>query len=395
MVTQEWDIVLLLIATVAGYILGRTSGHRVGKKDFSPDPSRLQSLIQWFDLHNESDIQNLLQKLEVTSETLETHLAIALMFRKKGEFTKSIAIHQNIFGRPNVETEVNHRVQFELACDFLSMGMMTRAEGLFSELIDNQSSLKYKSIEKLVHIYDSERDWANCVRIGEMFGRKIKHEQALALSHHYCELSLIAKNNQYVHDSERFLKKALAHNSQNARVWLLYASNESSKGNNKTAFNMTIKAANKCPAFMSEILPKAYEYAKASGNEHKYNVFLGKLLVKYPLSSVQLAQVEYNYIQRPDAPLDLSDLYKVDIPSRKVVSRIISSYRQDANTPNTIPVIFDWLTVLLSRDPRFQCKSCGYESSAHIWQCPQCKQWDSVLDREDRLQLMNNNQVHL
>ena len=80
-------------------------------------------------------------------------------------------------------------------------GSQAGAEALFNELIESQSSLKYKSIEKLVHIYDSEKDWKNCVRVGEKFGRKINHEQALALSHHYCELSLLAHKENHYHDT--------------------------------------------------------------------------------------------------------------------------------------------------------------------------------------------------
>jgi len=393
--TQEWDIVLLLVATIAGYILGRTSGHREGKSEFSTDPSRLQSLIQWFDLHNESDIQNLLQKLEVTQETIETHLAIASMFRKKGEFTKSLAIHQNIFGRPAIDSEINLRVQFELACDFLSLGMMNRAESLFNELIDSHSSLKYRSIDKLVQIHDIEKDWESCVRIGEIFGRKIRHDQAKRLSHHYCELSLIAQKNNNFIESERFLKKALTHNNLNARVWLLKAYFEAEQGDYKSAYKILAKSANKSPGFLSEMLPMALKYAKEGGVEQKYNSLIDKLLEKYPLSSVQLARLELNHQQHPENPLDFFDLSHGKKPSKKVVTRLLGWYQQRTETSKTVPIIFDWLIVLLKQESRYQCNSCGFESSNHSWQCPQCKAWDSVQDREDRLQLANNDKIKL
>lgn len=393
MITQEWDVVLLLIATFAGWLLGRTSGKRRGKLE--SEPSKIESLIKWFDLHNEADIQKLLDSLEVTPDTVETHLALAGMYRKKGEYSKSLAIHQNLFGRSNIKSEIVALVQFELACDFLSLGMMGRAESLFSELIKNNSPKKYRSLEKLIQIYDLEKDWTNCVRIGEQFGRKITSSQAQGISHHYCELAIKSLGEKKYHNTEQFIKKSLSHNSKNARAWLLLAQVEATRGRYNVAFKYTLKAANKCPDFISEILPKALEYAERENCVDQYLVFLDKMLSKRTLSSLQLAKAEIIYRKSPDAITSQLIESSSATPSRKVVMQLLNWQKLNYDPAVEDNIVLTWLGGLLSGETNYQCYQCGFEPVRHSWQCPQCKQWDTIQDKEDRVQLMQENQIQI
>ena len=38
--------------------------------------------------------------LEVDSDTVETHLAVGKLFRRRGEVDRAIRIHQNLIARP-------------------------------------------------------------------------------------------------------------------------------------------------------------------------------------------------------------------------------------------------------------------------------------------------------
>ena len=56
--------------------------------------------------------------MDVDSSTIETHLALGGLYRKRGEFDKAILIHQNLLSRPTLEIELKNQALYELAKDF-------------------------------------------------------------------------------------------------------------------------------------------------------------------------------------------------------------------------------------------------------------------------------------
>src|SRR5579862_10058735 len=57
-----------------------------------------------FLLNEETDkaVDIFIKMLEVDSETVETHLAVAKLFRRRGEVDRAIRIHQNLIARPQL-----------------------------------------------------------------------------------------------------------------------------------------------------------------------------------------------------------------------------------------------------------------------------------------------------
>ena len=47
--------------------------------------------------------------MDVDSSTIETHLALGGLYRKRGEFDKAILIHQNLLSRPTLEIELKNQ----------------------------------------------------------------------------------------------------------------------------------------------------------------------------------------------------------------------------------------------------------------------------------------------
>jgi lipopolysaccharide biosynthesis regulator YciM len=77
--------------------------------------------------------------LEVDSETVETHLALGNLFRRRGEGDRAIRIHQNLIARPTLNKEQRALALFELGQDYLRAGLLGRAETLFLELLEQGS----------------------------------------------------------------------------------------------------------------------------------------------------------------------------------------------------------------------------------------------------------------
>ena len=76
---------------------------------------------------------------EVTADTIETHLALGSLFRRRGEVERAIRVHQNIISKPDLEERQKTRALLELGEDYMRAGLFDRAENLFNELTERES----------------------------------------------------------------------------------------------------------------------------------------------------------------------------------------------------------------------------------------------------------------
>lgn len=379
----EWELVYIAVAIIAGFVLGRTTAHSNASVKKKENKLHLQSLIDWFNLQNDTDIQKIIDSLEVSVDTLETHMALAVMYRKRGEFSKSLAIHQNLFGRATLPSSASLDVQLELACDYLDLGMLTRAEGLFSALINDNTDLKYRALDKLLHIYESENDWVKCVAIGEKFGRKIRPAQKRALSHYYCELAQLALQDQQYANTELHIKKAISHYPENSRGWLMKAKMEAQRSRFGLAFRYCKKAAVKNPEFISEVLSVAFEYAEQADILDQYAKWVAQLSQSYPVPSLQLATAVLAYRDDPVHTIQRYMQKQAVPPSRKVAMQLMAWQQMDDTLGANQNMMLDWLAEMVQKEAAYQCQQCGYETLRHNWHCPQCRHWETSHDKED------------
>ena len=77
-----------------------------------------------------------MQLLDIEAATIDTYLALANLFRRKGDWDKAIRIHEKLhqLKLPKVQAQ---QIQLELAKDYFSAGLYDRAESLLRKLVDS------------------------------------------------------------------------------------------------------------------------------------------------------------------------------------------------------------------------------------------------------------------
>ena len=105
-----------------------------------------------------------IQALEVDDETVELHLALGGLFRRRGQVDRATRLHQNLIARPSLNDEQRSLAVLELALDYHKAGWLDRAENLFKELLD-KNAFKTKAIEGLCRIYEQEKEWQKAIGI--------------------------------------------------------------------------------------------------------------------------------------------------------------------------------------------------------------------------------------
>ena len=135
----NWMTIIWLLpaAAFSGWLYGR----RYNPSSDSANQGRLhpeyfKGLNYVLNEQPDKAIEVFVKMLEVDSETVETHLALGNLFRRRGEVDRAIRIHQNLIARPNLNREQRALALLELGMDYMKSGLLDRAESLFNELVE-------------------------------------------------------------------------------------------------------------------------------------------------------------------------------------------------------------------------------------------------------------------
>ena len=107
------------------------------------------------------------EALAVNEETLDTHIALGSVLRKRGEVDRAIKIHQNLLMRPQLSPVQLHQSHLELARDFIAAGLYDRAEKLLVDLAGQSTDFSVTAQRHLLDVYEAQRDWEAAVTIAE------------------------------------------------------------------------------------------------------------------------------------------------------------------------------------------------------------------------------------
>ena len=157
------DLYLLVLILLAGVTLGWVLARRfgAGRLHASESPALRDDYFKGinFLLNEQPDqaIEVFIKLLEVDHQTVETHLALGNLYRRRGEVDRAIRIHQNLVARDALSDAQRLEALLELAQDYLSAGLLDRAEDLFVELCE-AGAHQVQALRQLIDIYEQEKD---------------------------------------------------------------------------------------------------------------------------------------------------------------------------------------------------------------------------------------------
>src|SRR5215470_5650191 len=147
---------------------------------------------------------------EADGDATEIQFALGSLFRRRGEVDRAIAIHTRL--RDHGGSALHDKAAFALAQDYLSAGLMDRAERLLEELAASREYRKV-ALDHLVRIYESQGDWANALKVFHELPQAAQLERRRVAAHYLCE---IAEQALVQGDTERartLLRQALTHHA--------------------------------------------------------------------------------------------------------------------------------------------------------------------------------------
>ena len=370
---------LLPLAALSGWFM---RGRRESPHD-APDgftTNYFRGLNYLLNEQPDKAIEVFLKIAEVDSNTVETHLALGSLFRRRGEVDRAIRFHQNLISRPGLSDEQKKQALLELGEDFMRAGLLDRAEKLFVELVEAESYTP-SAIEHLIAIYQQERDWQHSIeyakRLQEVSGRDMRPVTA----QFYCEMAQTALNDGQPDVALSNLKRAQRTHSGCVRASLMEGRIALVQGDYDRSIKALQRAVDQDLDYLPEVLePLLTAYAKAD-REDEAIAYLKQTLTRYRGISPVLALAEF--VQRREGKQAAVDFIGEQLKIRPSVRGLdyligLNLRDSDGQARENLLILSELTSRLLANKPVYRCGHCGFGARSHHWQCPSCKQWNSV-----------------
>lgn len=323
-----------------------------------------------------------IRMLEVNSDTVETHMALGNLFRKKGEVDRAIRVHQNIIARPKLAKGQRTQALSELAQDYLCAGFLDRSERIFLELID----LNDKTITNFTHllnIYEQQKNWHQAIEIAKKLEVATKDKLWTPISYYYCELADASWHHGQIEQTYKYLKQALICDKNCVRASIMLGKLEAEKEDYKSAIRTFKKVKEQDPIYLSEVIKPLGECYQKINSEKEFIQYLKDCLVGLP--QIPLILTLLQHIKKEEGVASALEFMQTQLAKRvflRGLPPLIDLYLTETSDKPELQTPFLQLQKniekILENKPIYRCVNCGFSGKQLYWQCPGCRKWAVV-----------------
>jgi len=378
---QELFWLLLPVAALAGWYAAKRSGGKAGScTDSILGSEYIKGLNYLLNEQQDKAIDVFIRMLEVNSDTVETHLALGNLFRKRGEVDRAIRIHQNLMARSSLDPEQRADAVLELGQDYMKAGLFDRAEGLFKELIDGNVHLS-TVLPLLLDIYQQEKDWDSAIGIADQMGFVGEQPARAVIAQFYCELAENARARNDMETADHMLARASGYYPHCARGRLIAARLATQRGDYRAALDAYEQVAERDIELLPEILTDMQTCHSELGTQEAFVGYLHEAITRYAGISPVLALADI--LSRAEGDETAAKFIAGELgkrPSVRGLSRFIdlSLSRSEGPAHDNLLILKNMTEQLLENKPVYKCHDCGFYGKALHWQCPGCKHWNTI-----------------
>lgn len=334
-------------------------------------------------LHEKPDkaIDAFADLLEQDYETIETHIALGNLFRRRGEVEKAIEIHEKLNNDPDLTETLKAHASYELGVDYMRAGLFDRAEAIFQTLSQSESRGK-AALQQLLQIYQQEKDWRNAIACTRKLLRFVKPPRGENIAQFLCELAEEALLANSPREAADYLAKALLEDPGCVRASLAKARLELASGNYSEALKNLHRVEQQNPAYLAETLSPTAECYESLGDNEGLMHHLARLYRDFGLIAAAIALAER--IHRKGAGPRAAAEYLLSVMEARPRLLGLSAAVDLLSVPgqrlerSDMERVSAGLSRLVQEIPRYRCRECGFSGSQLHWRCPSCQSWDSV-----------------
>ncbi len=267
----------------------------------------------------------------------------------------------------------------ELSRDFISAGLLDRAEDILVKTVDIPR-LQHESAILLLSVYEKEQDYAKAIEVANRYSTSLEGRQSRQVSQYYCELAkqqLLDGNKDTAASTYR---KAIECCNKSIRARLELAEILVSQ-NNFLKASQLIKEVSIIEPNSGVICLDKLKKCFPNSADPNYRFALEDLVHRTNSAEamVELVKTVEQQSGKEDAEALLLSFIK-NKSNLKLFSALLElrSHGTDATSNESIMQIKSILDAQIALSNRYSCPNCGFESKIMFWQCPSCRKWESL-----------------
>ncbi len=379
-----WELLWLLlpVAAASGWWAGRRHGRRQAERS-QRHPSGAEYVRGLNYLLNEQQDEALevfIRLVEVDSETIETHLALGSLFRRRGEVDRAIRIHQNLIARPNLDEGNRGFALLELARDYMKAGVLDRAEGLFTELLGSRTH-QVEACRQLLVIYERESEWERAIETARRLQRCSGQDQGYLIAHYHCELADQARRRSDPGAARQCAARALAADPNSVRASILEGDLALEAGRDRRAVRAFRRIESQDPAFLPEVIDRLLDAMSRAEHPSVLKGYIDQLRGRY--NGFTVIRAATRVIREHEGEEAARAFFREQVAQRPSLRGLrdwvaAETERASERTRPSAEIVLGMLDQLLESKPIYQCHQCGHQGRILHWQCPSCRQWNAV-----------------
>ena len=373
-------IISLAIGLIIGWGIRRNRGLSLKRVISDKGDKSFFKGIQYI-LSNDHDqaIEEFTKSVQVNSDTVETYVALGNLYRSKGDIDRAIRIRQNIILRPTIDEQIALQALLDLGRDYRKGGFLNRALSTFQKVGQKDPS-NVKALEETERIYEELKDWENAFRTRQKIARLTKGDHDHILAHHLVEMGKVHQQRGELSKATSSFNKAISTHKECVDDYLhlgdLYFANQEYK----KAISTWKEVVENVPQFTFLAYRRLEGAYLRMENLKPVENFLKECseLNSDAFTHLALARYLYNENDIEGALTEISsalELAPTFWEARRFKGEILLAQGKE---DEALAAYGELIKLLRMPYLRFQCKQCGFSPKDLQWQCPQCKNWDTI-----------------
>ena len=385
-------LAVLFVAVAIGWVMGRGARHE--NESIDDQSNYFRGLNYLIDEQPDQAVDSFIEALEVNDQTLETHFVLGQLLRRQGQPDRAIRIHQNLLARPGLDSSYHFRAKYELALDFSASGLFDRSARILDELVSEKSEYSELAAQKLLNIHLSEHDWeAGVALIDRLSARRLgisqKSKSLRRVKSHLCaQLAEDAIDSHVFSMAHEWIKKAKAADEMAPRPLFSEVKLAQSEGDFTRAKRLLIRLIDQDTKRIPHYLSYAGDLFAADHDLTGFLKYLQASAVKP--KAPEVFQIFYlRTLLAIKGPRDAELSEKLTALMRTTDSLIATKLYLDvlrsANSDFApqVALLQRVVSERLAKHSLFKCTNCGFKGQQLHWNCPSCKEWESIVSNND------------
>jgi len=346
-------------------------------------------------LNDEPDdaIDLFISALEVSAATLETHLALGTLLRRRGKVDRAIAHCQKLLDSSQFGEEQRAKIGLNLVRSYIAAGLLDRAEHLLAVLKETDGGTREAALELAITVFQKEKEWqpalGAAVELLEICPVSRRAGLQMQSSHFHCELAEIALGLDNFPQAREMLGNAAALCRANVRIYFLLARVEAAQGALQESVRHLQKVPQYDPDFAGEACAPLLRALQAAGMEKQLAEMLDSASEGGADTRLLPAIIPFIKEKKGEqAALKLLQAQLRRSPSLGLLAEaldIAARNSQDSDVAGQGAAI---LHQYLQQCAHYRCEHCGFELRNLHWLCPGCSTWGVIKPLVGKLPLL-------